>query len=155
MIRFSSITWERKTVYNFHQNCPENEGYASFLKKLDVPLILKLSKNSKGFDFTCGSGSKMSTILKERGSTVFNYGPYYFPNNNLLKKNMLLLPAQTQQNIFTSQKKNFFFDILLKDDSSYLVLRHRCFLTKWTLVAGNTLKTQLMPLFTVLKLYYG
>ncbi len=118
---FHLLPEEEKTVYNFHQNCLENEGYVSFLRKLANPLMLKLSKNSTGLDFGCGPGPTMSTILNKSGFEVFNYDPYYFPDSSLLKNKYDFITCTEVAEHFYQPKKEFIlFDNLLKENFSYL-----------------------------------
>ena len=118
---FHLLPEEEKSIYDFHENGPENEGYVRFLKKLAVPLALKLRNKSTGLDFGCGPGPTMSFILENNDFEVSNYDPYYYPDKNLLKNKYDFVTCTEVVEHFYQPKKEFLlFNSLLKEDSSYL-----------------------------------
>jgi len=112
---------EERSIYDFHQNSPENEGYVGFLKRLANPLMLKLKENSKGLDFGCGPGPTLSTIFKANGYEIFNYDPYYFPDSTLLNnKYDFITCTEVIEHFYQPGKEFLFFDTLLKENKSFL-----------------------------------
>ena len=76
---------EEKAQYDLHENNPKDSDYRQFLSRLSDPLIRKLSPNSSGLDFGCGSGPTLSVILEEAGHQVALYDPFYQPDSTTLK----------------------------------------------------------------------
>jgi len=76
---------EEKAQYDLHENNPKDSDYRQFLSRLSDPLIRKLSPNSSGLDFGCGSGPTLSVILEEAGHQVALYDPFYQPDQTTLK----------------------------------------------------------------------
>ena len=68
---------DEKAVYDYHENDPSDEGYRSFLNRLAVPLLERLSPDSHGLDFGSGPGPTLSVMLQEAGHHVDIYDPFY------------------------------------------------------------------------------
>jgi len=75
-----------KSIYDQHENDPEDEGYRRFLSRCTIPLSQKIKSNSIGLDFGCGPGPTLSMMLQESGHTMTLYDIYYYPDNQVLKK---------------------------------------------------------------------
>ena len=82
---FHLMRSEEKAQYDLHENNPKDSDYRQFLSRLSDPLIRKLSPNSSGLDFGCGSGPTLSVILEEAGHQVALYDPFYQPDPTTLK----------------------------------------------------------------------
>ena len=82
---FHLMRAEEKAQYDLHENNPKDSDYRQFLSRLSDPLIRKLSPNSSGLDFGCGSGPTLSVILEEAGHQVALYDPFYKPDPTTLK----------------------------------------------------------------------
>lgn len=83
--QFLSLQQE-KSIYDQHQNNPDDLGYRKFLNKLLVPLVKQLTKEAKGLDFGSGPGPTVSVMLAELGYDVENYDIFYANNPELLKR---------------------------------------------------------------------
>lgn len=66
-----------KSIYDLHQNNPDDSGYRKFLKRLLVPMLERLPKAAQGLDFGCGPGPALATLFKEAGFSCCNYDIYY------------------------------------------------------------------------------
>jgi 2-polyprenyl-3-methyl-5-hydroxy-6-metoxy-1,4-benzoquinol methylase len=71
---------DERSRYELHQNSPSDEGYRAFLNRLVDPLCEVLPPNAQGLDFGCGPGPTLSAIMSERGYTVRNFDPFFFPD---------------------------------------------------------------------------
>lgn len=76
---------EEKAQYDLHENNPDDSDYRQFLSRLSDPLLERLSPESIGLDFGCGSGPTLSVMLEEAGHQVALYDPFYHPSPNTLK----------------------------------------------------------------------
>ncbi|MCF6317698.1 MAG: class I SAM-dependent methyltransferase [Proteobacteria bacterium] len=77
---------EEKSIYDRHENSPNDMGYRNFLNKLLIPLIKKLRPGSRGLDFGSGPGPTISAMLKELGFDVVDYDIFYANYNELLQQ---------------------------------------------------------------------
>lgn len=66
-----------KSIYDHHENNPDDQGYRKHLSKLSTPLVEKLSAASIGLDFGSGPGPTLSKILEEQGMAMNIYDPFY------------------------------------------------------------------------------
>ncbi len=73
-----------KSVYDLHQNDPDDPGYRRFLGRLAGPLLDRLEPASRGLDYGCGPGPALAAMLAEAGHQVAQYDPIYRPDNALL-----------------------------------------------------------------------
>jgi len=74
-----------KAIYDSHQNSPLDPGYRRFLTRLSVPLLERLTPQSKGLDFGSGPGPTLSVMLEEAGHSVALYDLYYADDPGVLK----------------------------------------------------------------------
>ncbi len=81
--QFLSLQQE-KSIYDQHQNNPDDLGYRKFLNKLLLPLAKQLIKQAKGLDFGSGPGPAISVILAEQGYQVENFDVFYADDRKLL-----------------------------------------------------------------------
>ena len=72
--------------YSQHNNRIDDNDYRSFLSKLSIPLIKKLSRGNKGLDFGCGPGPALVDMFKSDGFDIDLYDPFFFPNENIFTK---------------------------------------------------------------------
>jgi len=77
---------QEKSIYDLHQNNPDDKGYRRFLNKLLVPLAKKLTPDAQGLDFGSGPGPAIFVIMNEQGVSVENYDVFYANKPELLKK---------------------------------------------------------------------
>lgn len=75
---------QEKTVYDLHDNNPEDEGYRRFLAKLATPLLARLAPGSRGLDFGCGPGPALAGMLEEAGMDMALYDPMFQPDARVL-----------------------------------------------------------------------
>lgn len=75
-----------KSVYDQHQNDPDDLGYRKFLSRLATPLLERLPLQQHGLDFGCGPGPTLSLIMEEAGHQVAVYDPYFAPDRAPLKR---------------------------------------------------------------------
>lgn len=77
---------QEKTVYDQHQNNPEDMGYQGFLSRCVDPLLAKVTPEQEGLDFGCGPGPTISHMCEKVGIKVSNYDLYYFNSPELLER---------------------------------------------------------------------
>ena len=75
-----------KANYDSHQNSPLDSGYRLFLTRLSVPLLERLTPQSKGLDFGSGPGPTLSVMLEEAGHSVALYDLYYADEPAVLER---------------------------------------------------------------------
>jgi len=75
--RFHLCSKEERSIYDLHENNPNDKHYRSFLNKLAKPLSEKLLPQSLGLDFGCGPGPTLSLMLEELGHQVAIYDKFY------------------------------------------------------------------------------
>jgi len=68
---------EEKSVYDLHQNIPDDPGYRKFLQRFVTPLNESIPRHSKGLDFGSGPGPTLHLMLAELGHSCLNYDIYY------------------------------------------------------------------------------
>jgi hypothetical protein len=73
---------DEKTIYDFHENDPNDDGYRQFLNQLATPLLDKLSVGMEGLDFGCGPGPVLNLMMEEHGMSMSIYDIYYAPDKN-------------------------------------------------------------------------
>lgn len=69
-----------KAEYDLHQNDPNDPGYRSFLSRLYLPLLERLTADARGLDFGCGPGPTLSLMFAEAGYRVALYDRFYARN---------------------------------------------------------------------------
>ena len=70
--------------YAEHRNSPDDPRYRAFLDRLLAPLAERLASGASGLDYGCGPGPTASVMMRERGFTMRDYDPFFFPNTELL-----------------------------------------------------------------------
>jgi 2-polyprenyl-3-methyl-5-hydroxy-6-metoxy-1,4-benzoquinol methylase len=68
---------DEKSIYDLHENNPQDQGYRKFLSRLVNPLLERLTSGQKGLDFGCGPGPTLSVMFEEEGYKVDPYDPIY------------------------------------------------------------------------------
>lgn len=68
---------EALTIYNQHDNNPEDLGYRTFLLRAAEPVLRLLPKGSQGLDFGSGPGPTLSLMFNEAGMHCLNYDIFY------------------------------------------------------------------------------
>ena len=76
---------EEKSVYDLHQNSPDDAGYRRFLSRMLAPMISRLTMGSYGLDFGCGPGPTLSVMFEELGHTMAIYDPFYAADASVLE----------------------------------------------------------------------
>ncbi|CCO47019.1 putative S-adenosyl-L-methionine-dependent methyltransferase [Vibrio nigripulchritudo SOn1] len=76
---------EEKSMYDWHENDPADEGYRRFLSRMSTPILERVAPESSGLDFGCGPGPTLSLMLEEHGHTVSLYDIYYYPDKRVLE----------------------------------------------------------------------
>lgn len=77
---------DEKTIYDLHENDPQDPRYRRFLSRLVSPLVERLNPNQKGLDFGCGPGPTLSVLLEEQGQQVDLYDPFYYDEPSVFHK---------------------------------------------------------------------
>lgn len=75
-----------RSRYELHENSATDIGYRTFLNRLAQPLSELLAPGARGLDFGCGPGPTLSIILEEKGYSVRNYDPYFYPDAEYLNE---------------------------------------------------------------------
>lgn len=71
---------EEKSIYEFHENDPNDFRYREFLNRLATPMLDRLSPGMHGLDFGSGPGPALNLMLEEQGMKMSVYDIYYAPN---------------------------------------------------------------------------
>lgn len=77
---------DEKTIYDLHENDPQDPRYRRFLSRFVSPLLERLNPNQKGLDFGCGPGPTLSVLLEEQGQQVDLYDPFYYDDPSVFHK---------------------------------------------------------------------
>lgn len=72
--------------YELHENDPADPRYRSFLDRLCVPLVERLSSGAEGLDYGAGPGPTLSVMLEERGFSMEIYDPFFAPDPSVLQR---------------------------------------------------------------------
>ncbi len=96
-----------KSVYDLHENSPDDPGYRKFLNKLCAPLSEKLEPNSRGIDYGCGPAPVLSSLFEERGFSCANYDPFFADNKSVLEKRYDFLSCSEAIEHFHNPKTEF------------------------------------------------
>ena len=82
---FKRLNFEQeRSRYELHQNSPADSSYRAFLNRLILPMLRYLDESSDGLDFGCGKGPTLSVMMAEKGISMSNYDPHFFPDRSLL-----------------------------------------------------------------------
>jgi len=65
--------------YLSHENDPGDPRYRTFLARLAVPLLQKLTAPARGLDYGCGPGPALAAMLREAGHEMALYDPFFQP----------------------------------------------------------------------------
>lgn len=114
---------QEKTIYDLHQNDPNDHRYRVFLSQIALPLMDRLKPQSSGLDFGCGPGPTLSLILQEQGHRVELYDPFYYPDKEPLSKQYDFI-TMTEVAEHLSQPRSVFEKIvsMLKSDGKLAVM---------------------------------
>ena len=120
---------EEKSEYMMHNNSSEDEGYRRFLSRVTTPVLKWLEQThsySAGLlDFGCGSGPTISVVLAEKGWTMVNYDPIFFPNAALLENRYdLVVCTEVVEHFFTPRVTWGRLIALLKEKGRLVVMTH-------------------------------
>lgn len=77
---------EEKTVYDHHENSPQDSRYRQFLSRIFEPLSQQLATQSSGLDFGSGPGPTLNVMFEEAGHRMEIYDPFYSPDSALLQR---------------------------------------------------------------------
>ncbi len=77
---------DEKSVYDLHQNTPQDPGYRRFLSRMFLPMFERLPVGSRGLDFGSGPGPTLSVMFAERGYPMTIYDPLYAPDASVLEE---------------------------------------------------------------------
>ncbi|WP_346799199.1 class I SAM-dependent methyltransferase [Halomonas sp. Bachu 37] len=77
---------QEKSVYDQHQNSPDDPGYRAFLGRLFEPLNKRLAPGARGLDFGSGPGPTLSVMFEEAGHPMAIYDPFYAPDSTVLEQ---------------------------------------------------------------------
>jgi SAM-dependent methyltransferase len=77
---------EEKTIYDYHENNPDDLNYRKFLSRLAEPLEQHLPKNAKGLDFGCGPGPTLSLMFEEKEHEMRLFDKFYHPDESILSE---------------------------------------------------------------------
>lgn len=70
---------EELAEYRRHENSVHDEGYRTFLRRLQEPLAALLPAAASGLDFGCGPAPALAAMLEERGHAVALYDSFFYP----------------------------------------------------------------------------
>lgn len=128
---------EEKKHYASHENDSGDKRYLEFLDRLAAPLSLKLKPGAEGLDFGCGPGPAMDLVFRQKGFSVKNYDPLYFPDKALLKQTYdFVVCSEVIEHFFEPGKEFPRLNELLKKDGFFGVMtgileREEAFASWW------------------------
>jgi len=70
---------EEKKRYSFHENCIDDEGYLTFLRRLLLPLETFLKRGDAVLDYGSGPEPVFAELLRQKGFDVQTYDPFFSP----------------------------------------------------------------------------
>ncbi len=77
---------DEKTIYDLHQNSPDDKGYQKFLMRMIIPMQKGLEIGSSGLDFGSGPGPVLSEMFKKAGFPMALYDKFYAPDIKVFEK---------------------------------------------------------------------
>ena len=84
---------QERSIYQQHDNRPDDPGYRHFLARVVEPMLPFLDEIQKregripeGLDFGCGPGPTLSLMLQEAGYKCLDYDPYFANHPELLQR---------------------------------------------------------------------
>lgn len=93
--------------YLTHENNPSDPRYRSFLDRLALPLIARLSPGAQGLDYGSGPGPTLSLMLQERGFPTQIYDPHFAPDGSVLAASYDFITATEVVEHFHSPRQEF------------------------------------------------
>ncbi|RWU09141.1 class I SAM-dependent methyltransferase [Pseudidiomarina gelatinasegens] len=75
--RFQLDSETEKSVYDLHENNPNDPQYRQFLARIFEPMIERLDAGACGLDFGSGPGPTLSSMFAEAGMPCTTYDIYY------------------------------------------------------------------------------
>lgn len=75
---------EEKSLYDLHQNSPDDMAYRKFLSRMFIPMVERLPRESHGLDFGCGPGPTLSIMFEEQGYPMAIYDQFYAVDESVL-----------------------------------------------------------------------
>ncbi|MDX1346514.1 MAG: class I SAM-dependent methyltransferase, partial [Sedimenticolaceae bacterium] len=77
---------DEKSLYDMHENDPQDMAYRDFLSRLFDPMLERLPDRASGLDFGSGPGPTLSLMFEEQGHRVRLYDPFYAPDESALRE---------------------------------------------------------------------
>lgn len=71
---------KEKQHYEFHNNDINDLGYQKFTSPITHEIRSRISPDTLGLDFGCGTGPVITKQLVELGYTINLYDPYFYPD---------------------------------------------------------------------------
>ena len=106
---------EEKKRYDLHQNHPDDMEYRSFLNQL-ITVLENYIPSGNGLDYGCGPAPVLSLMLKEKGFSMNNYDPFYFPSmDSFDQKYDLITSTEALEHFYSPKKELTKMASLLKD----------------------------------------
>lgn len=125
--RFWLSVADEKSVYDLHDNDPNDPGYRHFLGRLTTPLLQKLDMQpgQKGLDFGCGPGPALAELMEAHGHQMELYDPFYADDPTVFTKKYDFItatevvehlrdPQQQWTTLFALLKKGGWLGIMTK-----------------------------------------
>lgn len=75
-----------KAEYDLHQNSPHDQHYRDFLSQLYLPMMARITPNSRGLDFGSGPGPTLSVMFEESGHEMTLFDHFYAPGGAALNQ---------------------------------------------------------------------
>ena len=117
---------EEKSIYDFHENNSDDEGYRKFLARVFNPLKEKISDKAIGLDFGCGPGPTISKMGEEFNIKIENYDLYYFNSPELLqKKYNFVIMTEVIEHVVDAASLLRQLDSLLKPNAILAIMTKR------------------------------
>lgn len=101
--------------YDTHENSPHDPHYRSFLDRLLLPLVERLSPGAHGLDFGSGPGPTLSVMFEERGFPMQIYDPFFAPDASVLQQQFDFVScSETVEHFFDPAAEFARFDRLVR-----------------------------------------
>lgn len=122
-----------KSIYELHQNSPDDQGYRRFLSRMLDPMTARVPAGAHGLDFGCGPGPTLSVMFEEKGFPMAIYDPMFAPEESVLSTSYdfvtatevvehLRQPRKTLDELWACVKPGGYLGIMTK-----MVLAERAF----------------------------
>jgi SAM-dependent methyltransferase len=96
-----------RAEYATHRNDPADPRYRSFLSRVAVPLVARLSEGAEGLDFGSGPGPALSVMLEEQGFPMSIYDPFFAPDPQALERTYDFITCTETAEHFVEPGKEF------------------------------------------------